>query len=67
MIGRHIELWVGYIRRPSFQTVLANNDRPAFSWFQVLGKQQNSIGKNFGPHVKHHFVASKFRLVVDQS
>jgi len=54
-----IDFRIRDIRRSSLEAMLAHNYRPPLAGFQVFGKQEDPVGKYFGPHIEHNFIPAK--------
>jgi hypothetical protein len=46
-------------------SMLADDDGPPFTGFEILGQQQDTPGKHVRPYVEHHLIANPFFGVVD--
>ena len=62
-----VYFWISHFLGAAFQAVLTDNNRAALSGAEVLGYEQNSVGKNFRPNVQRDFVATESGRIVYQS
>ncbi len=65
VIVMRVDLRIGDIARPPLQTVLTHHYGPALVRLNILGHQQNPIGKNSLPDVQNHLITAVLGLVID--
>src|ERR687897_545523 len=66
MIVVAIDFRICDVRRPSFQSMLADHNRAPLARGDAFGYQKNAVREYAGPDVQHDFIPAKLWLVVDQ-
>jgi hypothetical protein len=63
MVKVGVNVWIRNIRRPTFQTMLADNNWTSLTGAYIFGNQEDPVGKYFRPHIKHYLISPKLWLI----